>query len=85
MVSAVREALGPSYESQGTGNVRRNVQGAPGRPRGPGRTGRASGRRSQPQSIPEPPCSGVQNEPEAPLPGTLAQEGRGWVATRSWD
>lgn len=54
-------ALGPSSESQKMCSAHRNVQGAPGQSRGPGRTGRGFERRSQPQSIPEPLRSGEPN------------------------
>lgn len=59
--------------------------GSPGRPRSLAGTGWGSERGSQPQSIPERPGSGVQDEPGARLPKTLALEGRGWTAKGSWD
>ena len=68
-------ALGHSSGSHGMCSACRNVQGAPSRSRGPGRTGRGSGRRSQPQSIPERPQSGVQGEAGAQLQGS--RSGRG--------
>lgn len=69
------------------GNVQctQECAGSPRPTQGPGRTGRGSGRRSQPQSIPEPPRTGVQGEPGAQLPGTPAPEEGGWVAKESWD
>lgn len=69
------------------GNVQctQECAGSPRPTQGPGRTGRGSRRRSQPQSIPEPPRTGVQGEPGAQLPGTPAPEEGGWVAKESWD
>lgn len=67
--------LGPTSESQGMCSARRNVQGAPGHSRGPGRAGRGSGRHSQPQSIPKVLWSGTLGEPGAQLPRTPIQDG----------